>query len=359
VRVRVLFLLISLLVAGKAVAVPPERTAPLPERIEWIIANPGDRAVRGLFLDTIEDASSLAELNSVRQRALPTLVDRELRQEGSRALAAIYRTARQLTLAEELYGQAYELSSGSPSGVDLESLFAQAQILLELGNLSQADKHARTVLNQTTDFSLKRRAYTLAARITYESGNSAQALEMLDTLASLANTDEFASDLVEVETLLLLRQILSISDDAGAAERIDDLLVRLFPDSIAAGIVTSESRRITLPGLPSALLLAALPDPESALSEARNPPSDVGLSARRDQPRLSAVQVGSFGDADNADHLTADLLRLGLAARTEAISREGSSLYQVVVDIPGGSTADAARILATLRENGFDGFLVY
>jgi len=349
VRTRAFFLLAFLLVAGLAgaVAAPPERNTSLSERMEWLVANPEHPAVAEVFSNVLEDARSMADLDAIRRRVLPSLVEPEVRFNGTRILAAVYRTARQFTIAADLYRQAYELSCDASLGTDLDSLFVHAQILLELGDLSRADTEARAVLTQTTDYSLKRRAYTLVARIAYEGGNSARALEMLDTLVSLANSGETASDLVEVETLLLTRQILAVSGPALAMQRIDDLLLRLFPQSVAAGIVNAESRQMTLPGLPSVLLLAQAADTEAA------------PAVRRDQPRLSAVQVGSFSDADNADHLTADLQRLGLPARTEAISREGSTLHQVVVDISSGTTEDAARIFSTLRENGFDGFLVY
>ena len=135
--------------------------------------------------------------------------------------------------------------------------------------------------------------------------------------------------------------------------------MRLFPDSVAAAIVNGESRRMILPGLPSALLLAQDSGSEGPPVGVHDAPPGSTTGVRRDQPRLSAVQVGSFTDADNAEHLTADLQLLGLAARAEAISREGTTLHQVVVDIVGGSTENAAKILSTLRENGFDGFLVY
>ncbi|MEE8441808.1 MAG: SPOR domain-containing protein [Spirochaetia bacterium] len=362
-RTRVLLLLVSLLVGGVAVAEPPERNSPLSERIEWLVVNPAHIAVTEIFADVLEDARSMADLDIIRQRIVPALVDRELRRDGLRAIAAVYRTARRLSIAGELYQQAYELSCDSSYdaslATDLESLFAHAQILVELGDLRRADTETRTVLMQTTDYSLKRKAYTLTARIAYERGNSADALEMLDTLASLANTGEAASDLVEVETILLMRQILQAQGDREATARADDLLVHLFPGSVAAGIVTAESRKIALPGLPSALLFAQVAETKEGAGEVGNNLPDLALSVRRDQPRLSAVQVGSFNDADNAEHLTADLRRMGLAARTEAVSRDGSAMYQVVVDIPDGSTENAARILSTLRASGFDGFLVY
>jgi tetratricopeptide (TPR) repeat protein len=366
-RTRVLFLLLLMLVAGLAGAqnarpgggtvpkAPPDRSASIAERISWLAANPEHVAVADLFADVLNEARTVADLDRIRREVVPTLIDDELKREGTRQLAAVYRSARQLRTAATLYAQSYGLSRDS----DLDSLFAHAQILFELGEFSQADIEARSIVARTTNYSLKRRAFTLAARIAYEEGNTEQALEMLETLASLVTAGTAPADLVEVETLLLLRQILELSDDPGAVERADDLLVRIFPESIAAQLIREESRLLSLPGLPSALLLSPGGLPEDGTSTTGDTSPADPLTVRRDQQRLSAIQVGSFGDAENAQHLTADLQRLGLLARSEEVAREGATLHQVIVSIPGGTTENAARILSTLRENGYDGFMVY
>ena len=330
--------------AGGLEKAPPARDAAVDQRIEWLAGNPEHSAVADVLSGVLNDAKSVAQLTSVSD-ALSRISIAELRHGGYRAVAAVLRSARMLPEAALNYGMAY-LASG---GTDLESLYLQAQTLFELGDLAGSSERVHTVLAQTADYELKRRAYTLAAHISYEHGREADARRMLETLASLDDPE-----LVEVESLVLFREILERSGNNEAAARVDDSLARLFPESVAVAQFVAGNRYVRSAGLPSSLLLSA------ALEAPGDAPAAVGTPAeRRDQPRLSAVQVGSFSDPDNAAHLTRDLIRLGLDARTESISREGRTLYQVTVRIADGSTAGAARTLAILRENGFDGFLIY
>jgi hypothetical protein len=175
---------------------------------------------------------------------------------------------------------------------------------------------------------------------------------MLQTLASLDD-----SEYVEVESLVLLKEILELAGEGDAVKDVEATLVELFPDSLDTARIIGDNRSVRPAGLPSAMLLS--PPEEAPVPASTATASESEPIQRRDQPQLSAVQVGSFSDPDNATHLTRDLDRLGLDAHTETISREGRSLYQVVVRIPEGGTEDAARVLSILRENGFDGFLVY
>ena len=258
-------------------AAPPDGSAPVAERVGWLTANPDHVAVADVFSDVLDDAKSVADLDRIRQDVVPNLVDQELKLDGTRRLATVYRTARQLGTAGTLYRQAYDLSHGS----DLHSLFAHALILFELGEFVPADSEARAIVARTTDYSLKRRAYTLSARIAYEEGMSEQAIEMLETLASLASAEETPSELVEVETLLLMSQIFQLSDDQIGMARIDSLLLRLFPDSVAAEIVHDQSRLLSLPGLPSALLLSHRDIPENQAGRVAGQPAIDPPAVRR------------------------------------------------------------------------------
>lgn len=267
-------------------------------------------------------------------------------QSDPMAQANVLRMSRRLDAAADAYLRAYEESGRTR----YDALLAHAQIALELGDIARANSEAREVLSNTDDYSLKRRAYTLVARAIHESGDSETALEMLNTLASLAVDNDDAARVVEVESLLLMHEIEVLTGKE--AEGSASLLLEVFPQSVAAGIVTGEPRAVTSPGLPSALLLSI------AEPVAEETP-EVSAVARREQPRLSAVQVGSFSDEENAANLVTDLRSLGLDARLETISREGTSLHQVSVNVPEGSTENAARIFAILSQHGFDGFLVY
>lgn len=320
--------------------------------LDWLAANPGDPDfASGLDLH-LSAAGSLDALDAVRERLLPLIPDLRTSRHAARSLADLYFTARQLELARDMYDSAFQVSSGA----DVDSLFARALVDFELGDLDRADAAARQVLLRTEDYSLKRRAYTLVARCAFARDEWETSLQMLRTLASLADDPESGRDSVEVESLLLLHQVLEASGDAQAAGDALELLRSVFPLSIAAELSSSGGLSVVSPGLPATMALLgrgaedfSSPDGDSTVPEV----------ARRPQPRFSAVQVGSFTDEDNAVHLAADLKALELQARVETVAKEGTSLYQVVVDIPDGSTESAARLFAVLGDNGFDGFLVY
>jgi len=316
-------------------------TATFADRVNWLEANAANTKFASVLADTIDLAENISQADAIRDRIVrptdPVLVglDNVIR------LAAIYRSARALNSAADLYGEAYSASGGA----DLESLFRQAQILFELGDIDSADSLARTVLSRTADYSLKRRAYTLVARAAYSRGDLDTALKLLETLASLASDTDHARDSVEVESLVLLRDVrIALGDNEGSAG-VESLIDSLFPESMASALL-SRGRSTTTAGLPGTLALATYD--ENYVDE-----------PARENPRFTAVQVGSFEDAENATHLVSDLVALGLDAHSDMISREGRTLHQVVVAVADGSTEETARIFSILHDNGFNGFLVY
>ncbi len=331
--------------AGSAL---PALDASVRERVDWLAAHGEHTAAGDVLDDILDEVRTIPEILYLSEQALANLSP-DLKGRGYRSVAAVLRSARRLEEAARDYGLAYEASGRT----DLRSLFLQGQLLFELGDLSAADARARRVIAETSDYEIRRRAYTLAALIAYESGHEEEARRMLQTLASLND-----SDYVEVESLVLLKGILDLAGDSTAAEQVEAMLVALFPESVDTARIVADNRYLRPAALPSALLLSPAGESPVVTTEPALPESEPAAQ-RRDQPQLSAVQVGSFSDPDNAMHLTRDLNRLSLDARTETISREGRSLYQVVVRIPGGKTEDAARVLSILRDNGFDGFLVY
>lgn len=324
------------------------------ESIDSIIAHQTEPAAADGYRTLFAGVTAIEQLDAIRDQLLPNITDRSLARLVTTTLARVYRTARRLDEAARLFAQAYNVSNQT----DLASLFAHAQILFEQGDFTGADAEAARVVLDTDDYVLKRRAYTLSARAAFELGESERALQMLGTLASLPDAGGDAEDLVEVETFVLLREVLRSTGDSGRAQEVQHLLEITFPDSIES-LRSSRARSVAGAGLPSSLLLAGTEEPwDDGVAPPTSSPGAVPAT-RRAPPTLTAIQVGSFSDADNAEHLAKELRNLGLTVRNDAISREGRTLHQVVVDIPGGSNEAAARVFATLRANNYDGFLVY
>jgi tetratricopeptide (TPR) repeat protein len=290
---------------------------------------------------TLNSSSSTADVRVIADAIISGLdSSADVAEDAARA-ARILLMARDYERAADLFESAY-LESG---GADLTSLFYQAVSLVELGDPAQARRRAQIVVEQTTDYELKRRAYALVARTLHLQGRSAEALPMLETLAEL---NEPA--LVEPETLLLL-------SDVEAAEETDaphgaELLQTLHPDSIAAMSLTNDRfRRALLPSYiaDSTGLLGPAAVPAAAMPEGR--PAEV--------PAVTSVQVGSFSDRENAEHLAEDLVEIGLPAGVSTAERDGRELSLVIVDVQGGDPAAVAQVLAALEEAGYEGFLIY
>jgi tetratricopeptide (TPR) repeat protein len=335
---------------------PPSQSVQLETRLSWLQENAETPAAEGVLSGVLADTRRVEDLLSLSD-IIVRLPSREAQHAAYIRIATTLQSARRFAEAAQYYDLAFRASGGT----DYAALFNRARILYELGDAVTAGALVRTVLAETSDYEMKRRAYTLAAEIAYDSGRGAEARRMLETLISLDDPD-----LVEVESLQLYRRILEEAGDTAGVSRVDGILARLFPESLAVALATESNRSLRAAGLPSELAGAPFAEAAAPVEPASfdDDASDGGTTAagtavRRDQPRLSGVQVGSFSDPDNATHLTRDLLELGLDARTESISREGTTLYQVSVHIENGDPRDAARVLAVLRTNGYDGFLVY
>lgn len=318
----------------------PSADASFESLVGWLAVNPGhsgfaealDRAVAAM--QTVPQAEQLASV------ILADAHDGASVHGAIVSLGGVLRTARRFERAITLYEAAYFASAGA----DLHSLFLQAQLLLETGSFAASEQRARTVVAQADDYELKRRAYALVARLMHVTGRSAEALQLLDTLAAL-DDPEF----VEPDTLLV-RHAVRIATASGGESSIERLR-RLHPESIA--VLQLDHDRIEPAPLPSALLLSD-GGPLASAATAGPPSSDDGSSAQ-----VTAIQIGSFSDRDNAEHQAADLQTLGLDGRVVEERTGSRTLYRVLVSVPDGRPSEATRILGILRNAGLDGFMLY
>jgi tetratricopeptide (TPR) repeat protein len=344
---------------------PPSVTADFNDLVRWLVTNSGHSAFAGELDRTLDSAQSVADAYRIADEVLPVIANAELLASAARAIGRVALTVRDFERALELYDTAY-IASG---GTDLESLFAQAQSLLQLGELASAEQRARTIVTQAENYELKRRAYALIARSLHLRGRDEDAARLLATLSELDDPS-----LVEPETLLLQSSVLaSIGEDAnGPIAQLE----RLHPRSIAMRLVRGDL--VEQAPLPAALLTG--PAPWHGAATGSDTPVDRGADgpgagrraaesgataaapsqgAGSTGPAVTAIQVGSFSDPDNARHLVGDLEELGLDAFVETADRDGRSLSLVLVDIPAGTPAGASRVLGVLRDAGYDGFLIY
>ena len=286
-----------------------------------------------------DDIPSIPVLVSFATDHLPVIPDPELRAEAARRAAAVLRTARNWSLAAECYSIAMEATGGE----DLSVTFAHAQLLLEMGNLEQAEREARAVVvavSDPADFELKRRAFALVARILHMNGDTEAAIAALDTLASLDDPS-----LVEADTLILQSAIFNAAGETELANRAIDRLAQLEPESVALEAIGMG--QIRQAPTPTMLALGQLPAAALAVNDSN-------------APQVTAVQVASFTSRSRAEALIASLSRAGLAAVRQTATRDGRTFEQVTIPVPADGSETADSILLKLRAAGYEeALLVY
>lgn len=99
------------------------------------------------------------------------------------------------------------------------------------------------------------------------------------------------------------------------------------------------------------------PDPEPAQAE-----TETGSATAQDAPVASttgmwAVQMGSFGSAENAEKLAADLRKRGFAAFLSKLSTNSGELHRVRIG-PQKDRESAEAMAEQLRKAGFKGQVV-
>ncbi len=359
----IVFIVLALLSPWVSAQTRPLETPPPDEPsfgalADWLENNSGHSAFPDELDRLLDLAGSMEEIERVTTSILSLVANQSVLASTAKSLGNLWMTARDYARATDLFETAY-IASG---GADLASLFAAAQTQLQLGEVAAAGQRARLVVAETTDYELKRRAYALVARALHLQGRSADAARLLETLAALDDPT-----LVEPDALILQSTVLG-SLDADAAGPIEQL-ARLHPQSVAMRIVNAE---LVFPASLPVSLLTGLPPvaperdsgllPSLEIERIIDSPADssAGDSPPRTQaPVVTAIQVGSFSDSENAHHLADDLRDIGLEALAESVERDGRTLELVLVSVPDGSPEQASRILGVLRAAGYDGFLIY
>ena len=333
-------------------AAPPEEPS-FQTLADWLENNAGHSAFPDELDRLLELAGSMEDVERITTSVLPLVTNQSVLASTAKSLGHLWMTARDYGRSADLFETAY-IASG---GTDLASLFAAAQAQLQLGEVASAGQRARLVVAEATDYELKRRAYALVARTLHLQGRSADAARLLETLAAL---DDPA--LVEPEALVLQSTVLGSL--GGDAEEPIAQLARLHPQSVAMRIVNAEL--VSAASLPISLLTGlppVAPERDSSLLPAleieRITESPADDPTAPEAPTITAIQVGSFSDAENAHHLANDLREIGVDALAESVDRDGRTLELVLVSVSDGSPEEASRILGILREAGYDGFLIY
>ena len=159
-----------------------------------------------------------------------------------------------------------------------------------------------------------------------------------------------------------LPQTPGADDTASSRAAVADASASVPPDSQPAAAeqdtgagagsdqatVTERQRAADAVAVASEVPPAAEPD---AVATALEPPADATGADRASSSGLWAVQVGSFGNADNAQRLAAQLREGGLPAFISEVTSGGRTMHRVRIG-PQASRAAAEAVVAQLQADG-------
>ncbi len=316
-----------------------------------------------LAADDLSEAERLELMRTAVDRAptvsaaLDVLSTHLERLSGARQAAAVAAMAElhglrgDLESAADTYAEAAgktEIGQTAAARYRLE----EATIRLEMGEVDSAGRLAEGVVSAARDPHIQRRAALLQARARWAAGDTEAAFDLTRALSEAEHAPT-----LQPATLLFLHRLARRLERSDEADRARRLLSELYPDSPEMMLVNGGSAVSGFPG-PSAFLG---PDAPTAPADA----TDAGEAGRSEatsadegngsesEPR--GVQVGSFKSMENARDMRREMSSAGF--RAEIVDTPAGDFHRVIIAVPEGS--DPQRLLIRLKEEGFEGFLVF
>jgi len=287
---------------------------------------------------------------------------------------------------------------------DYRALFHSMLILIELGDYEYAMVQAQQIIANSDDSILSLQAAAQKARIQQLQGRQ---MEALQTAQQLYNRRKSLPADVLYSLWVLYRSVPGTSDYSSSADTVERELSERFPDSPEYGLITRENSPATtvenalglrsiieddsgaegmrnrldgtdIPDSSDAPDSAHIPDADSTIMEQernRDIHQDHDQQRGQDQqpekelqentddanpPELeksTAIQTGSFRDAENARYMQRTLEEEGFTALVTQAQVGEAIYYRVLVPIPFGESEE--RIILQLKEKGFEGYPVY
>ncbi len=313
-------------------------------------------------LELIRNAVDRAPTVSAALEAISTQLDRlsgMRRAEAVAATAELHALRGDLESAADAYAEAARSAKAGASdpghAASARYRVEEAAIRLEMGDVDSAARLADAAVGAARDPEVQRRAALLQARALFAAGDTDAAFDLARTLSEA----EHAPTLQPATLLFLYRLSLRLERD-DEAERARRLLSELYPDSPEMMLVSGGSGVSEFPR-PSAFLGpdALTPPAGAAGTGDAGDGSSAGAAAADDarsaegEPR--GVQVGSFKSMENARDMRREISSAGFTA--EIVDAPGGEFHRVIIAVPEGT--DPQRLLIRLKEEGFEGFLVF
>lgn len=356
--------------------------AGFPTHLDWLERNVGSEGDYERLKAAVEKAPNLRLAEDVLEKFGDRLRLKRDRGRAQQLRAEILELRGKVEDAEDHYRLAFE---HDPEAVG--ALLAAGRLAFERGDRETARADAQSVIEKAEaagDRDMHESGVLLRARATAASG---------DAEAAFAGIERYGEDhdLVNPETLMYKAELAA---RLGKDERRKVLLERIteqFPESPELRLIRRSGDRgdpwVQLRPSPAGLFGAlsgiqtgfSLPDAEDGAdltaSETLEELLRGGAKRAReaeetkqrnregsDASRVAGVQTGSFRIEENAEYMVRDLQEAGFSgAKVRARTVGETKYYQVVVpvDRARSSRSDAQLVVVELKEQGFEGFLLF
>lgn len=281
------------------------------------------------------------------------------RAEAVAAAAELHALRGDLESAADAYAEAARNARAAASdpaqAASARYRVEEAAIRLEMGEVDSAARLAGEAVGAARDPEVQRRAALLQARAYSAAGDAEAAFDLARTLSEAEHAPT-----LQAATLLFLYHLSRRLERDGEAERARRLLSELYPDSpemmlVAGGSAVSEFPRPSAFLGPDALTPPAGAAGTGDAGDAGPAGTAVADNASRSEGEPKGVQVGSFKSMENARDMRREMSSAGFTA--EIVDAPDSEFHRVIIAVPEGT--DPQRLLIRLKEEGFEGFLVF
>lgn len=356
--VKCIAAIICLTVSGLFLAaepVQPEDSALAASAVDELLALRGDPNFFQALTDTYRSVKNPIEALDLMATFLPVL---ERDTERHTLLLDMARLEEQVGRLQKAQLHYQSAAFTGRLARDYRALFHSMLILIELGDYEYAMVQAQQIIGNTEDGALSLQATAQKARIQQLEGRQ---IEALQTAQQLYNGRKSLPADVLYSLWILFRSIPGDSDYSSSADAVEKELSERFPDSPEYGLITRENS--PAPTVESALGLRSVVTADSEAEELRDGPDSSEPQVNSDAakpPELeksTAIQTGSFRDAENARYMQRTLEEEGFTALVTQAEVGEAIYYRVLVPIPFGESEE--RIILQLKEKGFEGYPIY
>ena len=341
------------------------QTAPADSKVDELFLLRGEKDFFKQLTAAYQSVEDPSEALELMYKFLPVLENDEERHTLLINMARLEEQTGKLQKSQLHYQSA--AFTGHMSR-DYYALYHSMLILIELGDYDYAMVQARQIMSESGDTLLTRRSSLQTARILQLQGRQTEALTIVEELSS--ERKSLPADVLYTGWTICSAMPDEINRAAEAAAEFRTELKNRFPDSPEYGLLTGKNSAVHTVELSLGLrggktdkdlTVKKLTDAGKASASeeksAENKSEDRPDETSAEPEKSTAIQTGSFRDAENARYMQRTLEDEGFTVLVTQAKTGEATYYRVLVPIPFDGSEE--QLILQLKEKGFEGYPVY